>query len=264
MKRKIFLIALVALISIASMSFGALAATQLETIQAYLNKGLRFEVNGKAWTPKDDGGNVIYPITYNNTTYLPVRYVAEAVGLEVGWDAGTQTVILGKGSGQAGQTGTNTGVGQSRSNPAPIGTEVPFAVNDILLGEVTGSIKVEEVIRGEEAWARIGQANMFNDEPREGFEYILAKIYVKVNSIEKEGAQYAISSVSFKLVSGEGKDYETLFVVEPDPVLEANLYAGASHSGWAAFQVAKTDPNPLITFGRKYDGTGGLWFKTTK
>lgn len=34
------------------------------------------------------------PFTYEGTTYLPVRAVAEAVGKEVKWDSATQTVTL--------------------------------------------------------------------------------------------------------------------------------------------------------------------------
>lgn len=36
------------------------------------------------------------PFTYEGTTYLPVRAVAEAVGKDVKWDSATQTVTLGE------------------------------------------------------------------------------------------------------------------------------------------------------------------------
>lgn len=36
------------------------------------------------------------PFIYNGTTYLPIRAVGEAVGKEVTWDAGTNTVYLGE------------------------------------------------------------------------------------------------------------------------------------------------------------------------
>jgi hypothetical protein len=49
--------------------------------------------------------------------------------------------------------------------------------------------------------------------------------------------------------------------VDPDPSIDADLYPGASHEGWMSFQVAVDDSESLMTFGRKYDGTGGLWFK---
>ena len=36
------------------------------------------------------------PFIYNGTTYLPIRAVGEAVGKEVTWNAGTNTVYLGE------------------------------------------------------------------------------------------------------------------------------------------------------------------------
>lgn len=264
MKRKIiFAVFMIAVVSI-SMSIGALAATSMEKITAYLNHGIKFIVNGQPWTPQQK------PISYNNTTYLPIRAVAEATGIKISWNEKTQTINLetapqqtvGSTGAASGSTSETATIGKSRSNPAPVGTEVPFVLNDILLGKVTGSVKVEEIIRGDDAWKAIRGANMFNNEPKQGFEYILAKIAVKVESVEKNGAQFSISPISFILVSSSGKDYNPPMVVEPDPQLNANLYAGASHTGWAAFQVAIDDANPLITFGRNFDGTGGIWLKT--
>jgi hypothetical protein len=77
------------------MSIGAIAASNLEEVKAYLNKSISIELYGKDWTPKDEDGNTLYPITYNGNTYLPVRAVGEAAGVKVGWNGNTQTVYLG-------------------------------------------------------------------------------------------------------------------------------------------------------------------------
>ena len=37
----------------------------------------------------------------------------------------------------------------------------------------------------------------------------------------------------------EGRDYDFVYVVEPKPSISADLYEGASHSGWAAFEVTE-------------------------
>lgn len=71
---------------------------------------------------------------------------------------------------------------------------------------------------------------------------------------------YDVSTGLFKAVSSSGKDYDSITVVEPAPSIEAKLYPGASNEGWVAFQVAQDDAKPLMTLGRKYDGTGGIWF----
>ena len=44
----------------------------------------------------DASGVRTYPITYNNTTYLPIRSIGTLLGVEVGWDQATQSVLLGK------------------------------------------------------------------------------------------------------------------------------------------------------------------------
>lgn len=44
-------------------------------------------VNGKVFQPKDAQGNDVLVFTYDGTTYAPLRALAEAYGLEVGYDA---------------------------------------------------------------------------------------------------------------------------------------------------------------------------------
>ncbi|MFE8696433.1 stalk domain-containing protein [Cytobacillus sp. FJAT-53684] len=80
-------------------TLGVGAAPVLEKISAHLNWTIKFSLDGKNWTPKDDKGNKLAPITYKNTTYLPVRAVSEAIGTSVNWDQKTQTIHLGERSG---------------------------------------------------------------------------------------------------------------------------------------------------------------------
>lgn len=79
-----------------SMSVGAYAGANLEEINAYLNHGLKFKLNGSDWTPKDEEGNTLAPITYKETTYLPVRAVSNALQVPIDYDNDTETVLLGK------------------------------------------------------------------------------------------------------------------------------------------------------------------------
>lgn len=48
---------------------------------------IRVMVNGEVFQPKDAQGNDVLVFTYNGTTYAPLRALAEAYGLEVGYDA---------------------------------------------------------------------------------------------------------------------------------------------------------------------------------
>ena len=70
--------------------------TVLEPISAFLNHGLTVEFNDVDQVMTDESGNKVVPITYNNTTYLPVRAVSNMLGVKVGWDQATQTVLLGE------------------------------------------------------------------------------------------------------------------------------------------------------------------------
>lgn len=59
----------------------------------------------------DVNGNPVEPFIISGTTYLPVRAVAGAFGLNVDWDGATQTVLLthpDSSSSQGGSTGGNS------------------------------------------------------------------------------------------------------------------------------------------------------------
>jgi len=70
------------------------AASNFEKIQANLNHAITFKLKGSSWTPVDSKGKKLAPITYNNTTYLPLRSVAEATGMDVVWNQEKQLVEL--------------------------------------------------------------------------------------------------------------------------------------------------------------------------
>ena len=81
---------------VCGMAIGASAADTLKEISAYLNYGITIKYNGEAQDLTDAAGNRVYPITYNGTTYLPVRAVSNLLGIGVDWDGATQTVLLGE------------------------------------------------------------------------------------------------------------------------------------------------------------------------
>lgn len=86
MKGKItsFLAGVLCVVLLAGASVTALAADGSLTLNVNPIKVL---VNGEVFEPKDAGGNDVMVFTYNGTTYAPLRALAEAYGLEVGYDA---------------------------------------------------------------------------------------------------------------------------------------------------------------------------------
>ena len=70
----------------------ALAASQLVSIQVL--PGMNLSINGEAFVPKDVNGKEVDVFAYNGTTYVPIRAISEAFGMDVDYDAATQTAIV--------------------------------------------------------------------------------------------------------------------------------------------------------------------------
>ena len=86
MKRKIaILTALLLTVALtAAITSTALASDGIMTITIH---PIRILVNGETFRPTDVNGNEVMVFTVNGTTYAPLRALAEAYGLEVGYDA---------------------------------------------------------------------------------------------------------------------------------------------------------------------------------
>lgn len=95
---------------------GAAAASAVrQTITAQLRPDITVELNGSKQALQDSQGNPIYPISYNGSTYLPIRAIGETMGLTVDWDSATQTVDL---------------VGEVASSSNPGNTDLPTTGSD--------------------------------------------------------------------------------------------------------------------------------------
>ena len=99
--RKALMTLVIALTLVCGITIGANASSTLKQISAYLNYGISIRYKGEIQTLADANGNLVYPITYEGTTYLPVRSVANLLGIDVSWDQTTQTVLLGGGTNSA-------------------------------------------------------------------------------------------------------------------------------------------------------------------
>lgn len=78
------------------------------TVHATLNyRDIKITLDGAALVPADASGAGVEPFILDGTTYLPLRAVANALGLTVGWDNATSTVTLQ--SGGADSNGPSTG-----------------------------------------------------------------------------------------------------------------------------------------------------------
>ena len=100
MKRKImsFVTGALAMLLISSTAVTALAASGAIKIEV---SPISVLVDGEVFQPKDAKGNDVMVFTYNGTTYAPLRALAEAYGLEVGYDSAKHIATVNKPSTQS-------------------------------------------------------------------------------------------------------------------------------------------------------------------
>lgn len=80
--------AMCALLAATSFAAGSL-------INIAVDPSIKILVNGEEFKPKDVNGNDVMVFTYNGTTYAPLRALAEAYGLEVGYDSERKMATVG-------------------------------------------------------------------------------------------------------------------------------------------------------------------------
>lgn len=238
----------------------AVAGEQIKkTVDVYYN-GIKICIDGTYVEPKDANGNVVEPFIMDGTTYLPVRAVAGAFGKDVAWDGETQTVFLGA------KPGENK---YGRSNPAPIGTTQTYTTStydaDFNSVKYNASVVVEAVYRGDESWAMLKEANMFNSEPKEGCEYILVKVKISVQGLPDD-ISANISQSMFNFYSTDFTKYNdiNLCVMPDNKNINTSVYNGGSVEGYVCKEIKLGDATPTVVFGQDYLGNGGIWFSLTK
>jgi hypothetical protein len=108
---------------VAALLFGA-ASAAFASVGAYPLMAsfadIRIFVDGKQVDPKDASGVSAEPFIINGTTYLPVRAVAEALGMEVSWDNASKSVRIAR-------TGATTQTPTSTTTPKPADSAVPVS-----------------------------------------------------------------------------------------------------------------------------------------
>lgn len=86
----------------------ALVGTAFATVgtktATLLYENLKITLDGEQLTPKDVNGNIVEPFTIDGTTYLPLRAIAEMLGLNVEWDGENKTAVLTTGESVASGT----------------------------------------------------------------------------------------------------------------------------------------------------------------
>lgn len=159
--------------------------------------------------------------------------------------------------------------GSSPSNPAPPGTTIAgiiecgqgYTSHELYDAKIT----LLEVVRGEEAWKRIKEASSSNKPAARGNEFILARAKFEYYARGTPGlCIHQLAPDQFTAYSANGEDYKTASVIPPKPEMRKGLKSGESLEGWLAFEVAKEDRAPLMSYSADTGGAvqhgGGKWF----
>ena len=80
-------------------------ATSKRSIQ--VEDGVGITLNGAKFTPRDASGKEVSVFLYNGTTYVPVRAISEAMGMDVSFNSSTRTVQLTTADRSASQQGSS-------------------------------------------------------------------------------------------------------------------------------------------------------------
>ena len=155
----------------------AYAATYVANVASF-----KILVNGKEFTSDPPA------LVVEGRTYLPLRAMGDALGVPVVWNEDLRQAEVGNSAPMAEKNQ------YSRTNPAPINTVQtyisanPSSYIDMssIRPDHTVCIRILDVVRGEKANAKIKKANMFNGEPKEGYEYIIARVAFSAISIQND------------------------------------------------------------------------------
>lgn len=67
-----------------------------DKVQVYIKPDVTIILNGTISTFFNANGEVVHPIIFNGSTYLPIRAVAKLLDEEIQWDSVNQTIYIGK------------------------------------------------------------------------------------------------------------------------------------------------------------------------
>ena len=127
----------------AVLSLGSFAAGKMVDIT--VDPTVKIKVNGSEFKPKDANGNDVMTFIYNGTTYAPLRALAEAYGLEVGYDAAANMATV--------------------DEPGKKQTAVPAQSGNITLGMQNALKKAHSYL----SWMAFSYSGLINQLEFEGF-----------------------------------------------------------------------------------------------
>ena len=241
--KKTSLSLLVVVTALVSMTTGAYAASNSSQIKALLNGEIKFVKNGSNWEPKSDEGIPILPITYNGTTYLPLRVIANAFDIKVNFDPKAQVIKLdGSDKSDSSNTGNNTDSGKSNENPVNLYSgKIKVNLTSEKYMEVAD--KKQLVFGGKQyngAYAFVAES-MNTTVYNAGFDF--GKKYNTLHLV-----LYTDSPMKIKVLNAKGEQISENISLEEDKVteLDIDLQGGSQYAKVYAFDAQNSVSKPYL------------------
>ena len=89
---KKFILVLCLVLCLGTLSFAA-----SENVTVLINRQVKVSYNEELQQFQNVNGVRVYPLSYEGTTYLPIRAISSLFGTEIKWDGATNSVYLGEG-----------------------------------------------------------------------------------------------------------------------------------------------------------------------
>jgi hypothetical protein len=131
-------------------------------------------------------------------------------------------------------TPASTEIGATRANPYAL---------DAVASADQWLIQVLEVVRGEDAWDRIGDLPFAEPAP-EGKSYLLVHLHIKNDTTES--VERGLNRHDFGVTGDQLKRYEADPFVAPAPALDVSLPGGWETTGWLTFLVGEDEDNLIL------------------
>lgn len=235
----------------ALMTYSLGAATGTE-VKAYIQ-------NIKVMNTK--GTENVEALSYNNNVYLPIQQISELTGTKV--DLKDGTYLIGDVTlPEATQPVTKVedpvvAEVYNRANPAPLNT-----MQTLTKDGCTYEITVINAIRGDAAWKKIKNTNIFNEPASDNTEYVLA--YIEFKYISGNGPK-GFGSDLYSVFSGDGERERTIGkAIAPNPSIHKSINPGESIKGYIVLVADKNDKQPKLGYGYTASREDGIWFKLYK
>jgi hypothetical protein len=115
-------------------------------------------------------------------------------------------------------------------------------------------VAVKEVVRGDQAWKMIQQADEATEPPPDGMEYTAVKVHVRYIGLPDQPMR--IDNFYFTSTDSSGQLYDFTTVTLPPPGLEVLLFPGGEYEGWVVVQSETGAQGLELVFESILDTTG--------